>query len=133
MNFEEMLGIAKHIMKLNPHYILCGSLGLIVRGTLAPRDIGDIDFVCLREDFDEEKLKLSSDGYGITENDGYTCYKTVHDTDGMFYDVFVFDDSKQVMASLVSELMVQESEQMLEFKKLYGRYKDTKDLNNIKE
>lgn len=123
--------LAEKIVKLRPYYILCGSLGLLLRGAIPKRDVHDLDFICPKAEFD--KIKPTLQLYGgderyVIENDGYKCYKV--SGDGRFYyNVFVFDnDSDYEYNEVYSGMKCQTTEQMLKYKKEYNREKDRKDL-----
>jgi hypothetical protein len=126
--YDFMLDIAKKIIKRNPDYILCGSLGLILLGVLPERLVGDIDFICPKNKFNTSLETYG--GYGPLDNGGYLCYKITQDG-GYYYNVFVFDDPKFTMTIEKQGLQVQIPEQMLYFKSKYARKQDLEDIKKI--
>lgn len=129
MQFVDMMEIAKCIMKKNPDYYLCGSLALIWAKRIKPREVNDIDFIVNINKFNPYRMHVDEDY--VIENDGYTCYKTSGDKDGFYYNVFVHDDSSKIKAKLINGIKCQDTDQILHYKKVYGRAKDNYDLRNL--
>ena len=130
-NYKEMLSIAKYIMINNEEYYLCGSLALILSGKIKERNVNDIDFIVNKDRFVRKKLKLD-DSYGESIFNGYTCYKTSGDSDGFYYNVFVHDDSSRIKAKRINGIRCQDPNQILEYKKEWGRRKDVDDIKSLK-
>lgn len=131
MKYNDALNLAKKIMEKRPQLILCGSVGLILQKAIPERDIHDLDFACLPEDFTfVSELSLyggAKTDYNTVENEDNTCYKVVGDS-GYYYDVFVFDDSEKLEYSIVNGIKVQSVNQILSYKKVFDRPKDRNDL-----
>lgn len=129
MKIEEALRIAKGVMAAHPGFILCGSAALVLCGRLK-REVNDIDFVCKKELFDPTGLQTYGD-YGPQKDEGYECWKISTDPKtGFYYNVFVHE-AYEIDYFRVDGILVQASEQILDWKRKYGRNKDREDLGII--
>lgn len=136
MRFPEAMYYALKIRKKNPHYVLCGSVALIMSGKLPVRDVHDIDFVTNERFISEKELnRLTYGEYGPTENDGYTCYEVlnygVHGVWG--YNLFVFPDDVDLKIKEINiTVNIQHPDEILKWKKKYNREKDIEDIEQVK-
>ena len=131
MELKNAIYYAKEIIKMHPQYLLCGSTALIIGGKIPSRDVHDLDFCCGISHIHEVKpLRfLRDDGYHIHHYDGYDTYKI--DVDGpynYYYNVFVHKDPKYLYAQIVNGIQCQSLDQILFWKKSFGRSKDKKDM-----
>lgn len=119
-------------MAANPHYLLCGSNALLLVKAIPEREVLDIDFVCPADKFSDKGLQTYGD-YGPSEFAGYQCYKVSHDDkiDGFYYNVFVHDSSVVIKEEVVQGIKIQSPDQILFWKKQFGRAKDKVDLGII--
>lgn len=133
MDLEKALEITERVLQVRPHYVLCGSAALILQGAILPRSINDLDFICLKENFNSEGLSEYG-GYAPSEFDGYTTYKVSFDakvkTGIEYYNVFVHDDLTSIKTKKVEGVLVQEAEDIIYWKKKWRREKDLKDLGS---
>lgn len=143
LKFSRALEICRHIQSVYPNFIICGSVGLIIRKLIPERSVHDLDFVS--EVSGVRHLPLAFDGpdpndwgYRIIKNDGYVCYAIVLNTipeidvsSTYYFNVFEFDDPSLLKYSIVDGLKVQDGEQILAYKRSYNRVKDRIDLRLI--
>lgn len=135
MKYIDALNLAKKIMTKRPNYVLAGSVALILQGTIPERDIHDLDFACVKEEFTFMKelgfygggTGVINDDYSIVTNDENTCYKVTADN-GHYYDVFVFDESSKLDYTEINGIKVQSSEQIMKYKRQFNREKDRRDI-----
>lgn len=123
MNFTQAITYSRSIMENNPHYVLCGSVGMILRGAIPNRTVKDLDFAC----YEKTSVGTFDNTYPPMQNDGYLCYKITSDK-GFYYNLFVFDKPDSILFDEVDGLKVQNAEQMLHYKKIYSRPKDISDF-----
>lgn len=123
--------LAKEILKEHPFLILCGSLALIIKNELKFEQVGDIDFVCYKHEFDPINMEVDTERYPPKINEGgkYLCYKILFGTS--YYNVFTFDPDYEIKYTLLGDIKIQDSEQILHYKKLYSRQKDINHLYNM--
>jgi hypothetical protein len=58
VEYTKMLDIAKTIMSKNSEYYLCGSVALIHAKAIKQRNVNDIDFLVMAEDFNINNLNI---------------------------------------------------------------------------
>lgn len=127
-SYSYMLGLALRVLRNRRDYIICGSVAMIYLDVIPVRAVHDLDFICPKHKFDTSLPTYGN--YGPVENDGYLCYKISGDN-GLYYNVFVFEDDNFVKTVRKDGVLWQDPEQMLFFKRKYNRPKDQKDLNNL--
>lgn len=136
MRFPEALYYALKIRRKYPDFALCGSVALILAGKIPPRNVSDIDFVTTKSGAKRSGINLeekSDDSYTtVIEKDGYKCY-VLKDDSTYKYNLFVFDDDADLrIKNNKIEIKMQDSEQILAWKKKYNRPKDKSDIRNVR-
>ncbi len=129
MKYDQALAIAKQIQKRNPDYILCGSVALILAKIIPEREVSDVDFLSNKDEFKAESLQMTN--YPIGDNDGYKTYKITQPNTYYYYNVFVHD-KPQTLTQVIDGITIQHVDEILKYKKQYGRVKDLDDLGKIK-
>lgn len=146
MTFEDALEKAKEIQKEHPEYILCGSLALMISGYIPKRDVGDIDFIAQKpltsKDFPKAMAETKDVVY-VKINAGYLCYEVPFtmtkesefhtECIASHYNVFVYDEGVKGINHFTNMygFLQEDSEQILAWKRLYGREKDLADLHSL--
>jgi hypothetical protein len=133
MNNLSFLQKAIEMMENDSRLVLCGSLALILSKNIPDREVNDLDFVFIDA---PSKFNLTNHYKAredhIYEQEGYVCYKTYVSPHGNHANIFVFDDHKSILIEELTifgkTILIQNPEQMLQYKKLYDRPKDRKDL-----
>ncbi len=129
MKYEQALAIARQIICRNPDYILCGSVALILAKVIPERDVSDVDFLSNKDEFKAESLQMTN--YSIGENDAYKTYKIMQPNTHYYHNVFVHD-KPQTLTQVIDGITIQHVDEILKYKKQYGRTKDLDDLGKIK-
>lgn len=135
MNLQ-YLDKAIEMMEKDPRLVLCGSLALILSKNIPERVVNDLDFVFIDSPSKftlKDRFPCKEDHVYVQE--GYTCYKTYVSPHGQYANIFVFDNPKDIKIQEINTfgktLLIQNPEQMLEYKKLYDRPKDRQDLGIV--
>lgn len=140
MKATKVVHLIKHIQSINPNLRLCGSAALILAGVLEERSVGDLDFALNSRDF---KLSmgifhdLHKDYYANQSNDKYKSFHATYWRAGesVVVNLLVFNDDIVLDKSTVkysdTDIIIQEIDTILKWKKKYNRIKDIKDLDNI--
>lgn len=129
MELSKAIIDAFEISKIHPEYVLCGSVALILKGAIPPRDVHDIDFVVERNKVDGFDLMCKS-YKPCMDNKEYHCFFI--EENGIKYDLFVYKDDKKIEMDTIS-LPIQSEKDILDVKKGYSRSKDIFDLSSAEK